>query len=189
MNAQRSGHRGPPPRHPVTGSLRAMCSEGRPADGGWVGPWLFFAHWCGGFRMNAQRADTEVRPPATLDLVPGGRCDRRGAQRRWGLPDPGWCSARRCGCFRMNADGSGHRGPPPRRPGSGPWRMVCSEGCPAEMGAGPVHGSAVVWVSRPVRVAVVPRGSLSFPPLESQGLGGVWCSSPEQRLWSVLSFS
>ena len=106
-----------------------------------------------------------------------------------GLPDPSWFAAHRGGCFRMNVHGSGHGGPPPRRPGSGPWRMVCSEGCPAEMGAGPVHGSAVGWVSRPVPVAVVPREPLPFPPLESQGLGGVWCSSPEQRLWSVLSFS
>ena len=35
-------------------------------DGGWAGPWLFSARRCGGFRINAQRADTEVRAPASL---------------------------------------------------------------------------------------------------------------------------
>ena len=33
-NAQRSGHRGPPPRHPVSGPRRTVCSVERPADGG-----------------------------------------------------------------------------------------------------------------------------------------------------------
>ena len=33
-HAQRSGHRGPPPRHPVSGPGRTVCSVERPADGG-----------------------------------------------------------------------------------------------------------------------------------------------------------
>jgi len=37
-------------------------------DGGWAGSLLFSAHWGGCFRTNAQRADTEVRAPAILNL-------------------------------------------------------------------------------------------------------------------------
>jgi len=64
--------------------------------------------------------------------------------RRWGRSRPagpgwesgwpfgpvhGWFSTHWGGGFRMNAHGSGHRGPPPRHPVTGPGRTVCSVGC------------------------------------------------------------
>ena len=78
-------------------------------------------------------ADTEVRPPAALSLAPGGRCARLHAQRtgptrsRFVLCPSGLC-------LPTNAQRSGHRGPPPRHPVSGPWRKVCSDERPADGG-------------------------------------------------------
>jgi len=80
-------------------------------------------------------ADTEVRPPATLLLAPCGRCARRDAQRTGAVPVDGLFSAHRGWCFRMNAHGSGHRGPPPRHPVTGSLRTMCSEGRSAERGS------------------------------------------------------
>jgi len=79
-------------------------------------------------------ADTEVRPPATLSLGPDGRCARWDAQRDGACPVHGWFSAHWDGGLWMNAQRSGHRGPPPRHPVSGPGRTVCLEGRPAETG-------------------------------------------------------
>jgi len=53
--------------------------------------------------------------------------------------DPDLFSAHGDGCLRMNAQRSGHGGPPPRHPVSVPRRMVCSGGCPAERRAGPIQ--------------------------------------------------
>ena len=72
-------------------------------------------------------ADTEVRAPVILSLGPGGQCARRDAQRMGAVPVYSWFSAHRGGRFRMNAHGSGHRGPPPRRPVTGSLRAMCSE--------------------------------------------------------------
>ena len=59
-----------PPRHPVSGSIRMMSSEGRtlgfPIQA--VG-WPIAAVTRGG---TSSGADTEVRPPAILSLVPFG---------------------------------------------------------------------------------------------------------------------
>ncbi len=73
MNAHGSGHRGPPPRHPVTGPGGTMCSEGRPAELGRLGPdrrglaWFLFA--------GPARAIVRPKGPAVLParvVGPGG---------------------------------------------------------------------------------------------------------------------
>ena len=103
-------------------------------------------------------------PPAgqpTANLRPDGqrtRWDRKRPFRTWrrgcslcvadesrpaiegtgGQADPGLFSARRGGALPTNTQRSGHRGPPPRRPVSGPRRTVCADGHPAETGASPI---------------------------------------------------
>ena len=74
--AQRSGHGGPPPRHPVGGTCGWCGADARPAV-----------------------ARTEPRPPAALICGP------------------------RLRSFRMDAQRSGHGGPPPRHAvgGTGGW--------------------------------------------------------------------
>jgi hypothetical protein len=68
-NAKRSGHRGPPPRHPVSGPWRTRCSVGRPTDGGWADPNLFSAHWDGDLPTKAQRGGH--RGPRSRRVIAG----------------------------------------------------------------------------------------------------------------------
>ena len=82
------GHRGPRSRHPVSRPWRTVCLDRRPSDGGWGDPGLFSAHRGGGLPTSGQRADTEVRAPVTLSLVPGGRCAWIDAHRTGGLDPP-----------------------------------------------------------------------------------------------------
>jgi len=58
-----SRHRGPPPRHPVSGPRRKVCSDGCPADGGWADPGLFSAQRGADFPTSAQWSGHRGPPP------------------------------------------------------------------------------------------------------------------------------
>ena len=104
------------------------------------------SHWDGGLRTDAQRADTEVRAPATLGLDPANADLQTDVQR------------------------SGHRGPSPRRPVSG-----STDGCPrlgahwvfANAGGLAAPGDQVRpipaqrWLTRRFAVQKGPRGAVS----------------------------
>ena len=97
-----SRHRGPPPRHPVSGPRWTVCSVGCPADGGWADPSRSLPSGTGVFGWIPIGADTEVRPPATLFLAPGERSSRMDAQRTGAGAVRGLFSAQRGGGFRMD---------------------------------------------------------------------------------------
>jgi hypothetical protein len=106
-------HGGPPPRHPVSGPTWMVCSGGCPAGrGAGLIPVCSLPIGTGVFRW-----------------MPSGRTRRSALPRRC-------CWVHSHGCLGTKTQRSGHRGPPPRHPVSGPRRMVCSGGCPAGRGAG-----------------------------------------------------
>ena len=72
IQIQRSGHRGPPPRHSGAGPFRMVfsvgCTLGYPIQVSWLPKGTML------FRSKSSGADTEVRLPAALVLAPFGWC-------------------------------------------------------------------------------------------------------------------
>jgi hypothetical protein len=81
-------------------------------------------------------------------------------RRDGGWADPGLFSAQRHGGLPTNTQRSGHRGPPPRRPVSGPKRTVCSDGRPADEDCTDQN-----WLSAQRHGCLPPNAQCCLPPL------------------------
>ena len=138
------------------------------ADGPPSGPGVF------GWMSNG--ADTEVRPPATRVLGPCGGCARWRAH--WGFRSRFFLCPLGRG-FRMFVQRSGHRGPPPRDPGAGPFRRVFSVastlGVPIQVFSLPIGAGIVGCLSNGADTEVRPPAILVSGPVVGELFG--WISS------------
>jgi len=129
------------------GDVRSSCGNFRLDEHGVFDPGGWAARGAVFVRSRSSGADTEVRPPAGLELGPCEGCFRWGAHG--GISDAGLCPAHRNDPLPIPTQWSGHRAPPARRP----WR-----GCNHERGL-PVFGGLPSGPSHASRTTSVRTGA------------------------------
>ncbi len=112
IQIQRSGHRGPPPRHPGVGSFRRVFSVGNTS--GFPDPGLWAAQQLDSLPIQTQRSGHGGPPPRHPGAGPLRMVFSVGCTS--GVSDPGFLAAHWHDSLPIPAQRSGHGGPRGRGP-------------------------------------------------------------------------